>query len=277
MKSVLKVSLLAATIMLAVGCQKEEAPAAPAKQAETKVVETKVVETKEVETKAAETQSAVSTTFNNEDEKASYALGAYFGEQLKMSIEQAEQIGVPLNQAMAVKGFDNAANNASVLKEEEVQQTLSTLASRISEKAKIKAEGEAMATKTAGDEYRANFEKQNGVTKTASGLLYQVMTPATGESPQAGDSVEVNYQGAFIDGKVFDSSYERGEPVTFPLDQVIAGWTEGVQLMQVGSKYKFVIPPELAYGSEAYPGSPIPSNSTLVFEIELLKVVKPVK
>ncbi|EKO3989065.1 FKBP-type peptidyl-prolyl cis-trans isomerase, partial [Vibrio fluvialis] len=109
-----------------------------------------------------------------------------------------------------------------------------------------------------------------GVKKTSTGLLYQVLTPAQGDSPKDTDTVQVHYKGTLTDGTQFDSSYDRGEPATFPLNRVIPGWTEGVQLMQVGSKYKFVIPPELAYGEQDTPT--IPANSTLVFEVELLKI-----
>jgi FKBP-type peptidyl-prolyl cis-trans isomerase len=106
---------------------------------------------------------------------------------------------------------------------------------------------------------------------TASGLKYQVMKQGTGTvSPKATDTVKVHYHGTMLDGKVFDSSVQRGEPATFPLNQVIAGWTEGVQLMKVGDKFKFQIPPELAYGAGGRPG--IPPNSTLVFEVELLGI-----
>ncbi|MEF1308336.1 FKBP-type peptidyl-prolyl cis-trans isomerase, partial [Vibrio owensii] len=112
--------------------------------------------------------------------------------------------------------------------------------------------------------------KQEGVVKTDSGLLYQVETPAEGEKPKDTDTVQVHYKGTLIDGTQFDSSYDRGEPATFPLNRVIPGWTEGVQLMPVGSKFKFVIPPELAYGDQDTPS--IPANSTLVFEVELLKI-----
>ncbi len=124
--------------------------------------------------------------------------------------------------------------------------------------------------KKAGDDFRAEFEKQEGVVKTESGLLYKVETPAEGEKPKDTDTVQVHYKGTLIDGTQFDSSYDRGEPATFPLNRVIPGWTEGVQLMPVGSKFKFVIPPELAYGDQDTPS--IPANSTLVFEVELLKI-----
>jgi FKBP-type peptidyl-prolyl cis-trans isomerase len=107
---------------------------------------------------------------------------------------------------------------------------------------------------------------------TASGLKYQVLKHGTGTvSPKASDTVKVHYHGTLLDGTVFDSSVERGEPISFPLSRVIPGWTEGVQLMKVGDKFKFVIPPNLAYGPNS-PSPKIPPNSTLVFEVELLGI-----
>ena len=107
--------------------------------------------------------------------------------------------------------------------------------------------------------------------KTASGLQYEVITQGTGKKPKATDTVVVHYRGTFLDGKEFDSSYKRMEPISFPLNGVIAGWTEGLQLMPLGSKYKFIIPPELAYGKRGMPGA-IPPNSTLIFEVELIDI-----
>ncbi len=119
----------------------------------------------------------------------------------------------------------------------------------------------------------ASAEKKAGEwTTTASGLKYQVLKHGTGTaSPKATDTVKVHYHGTLLDGTVFDSSVERGEPISFPLNQVIPGWTEGLQLMKVGDKFKFEIPPNLAYG-DASPSPKIPPHSTLVFEVELLGI-----
>lgn len=112
----------------------------------------------------------------------------------------------------------------------------------------------------------------NEMKTTASGLKYQILKEGTGTvSPKATDVVNVHYHGTLLDGTVFDSSVERGEPISFPLDRVIPGWTEGVQLMQVGDKFRFEIPPDLAYGANS-PSPKIPPNSTLVFEVELLGI-----
>jgi len=122
-----------------------------------------------------------------------------------------------------------------------------------------------------GQAFLAENAKKDGVKTTASGLQYEVLKPGTGKSPKATDTVQVNYRGTTIDGKEFDSSYKRGEPIEFPLNRVIPGWTEGVQLMKEGATYRFFIPSNLAYGP-AGAGSAIGPNETLIFDVELLKV-----
>ncbi len=125
--------------------------------------------------------------------------------------------------------------------------------------------------KKLGAEFLAENGKKTTVITTASGLQYEVLTAGSGTKPNASDNVTVHYQGTTLDGLEFDSSYKRNAPATFPLNRVISGWTEGLQLMQVGAKYKFFIPSELAYGTRGA-GSDIPPNATLIFDVELLKV-----
>ncbi len=125
--------------------------------------------------------------------------------------------------------------------------------------------------KAAGEAFLAENGKKDNIVTTASGLQYEIIEPGEGASPSASDSVTVHYKGTTIDGNVFDSSYDRGAPATFPLNRVIAGWTEGLQLMKEGAKYRFFIPAELAYG-ERGAGRAIGPNSTLIFDVELLKV-----
>ncbi|MFC5076367.1 FKBP-type peptidyl-prolyl cis-trans isomerase FkpA precursor [Vibrio thalassae] len=252
MKSLFKVSLLAATVMLAVGCQKEEPKVEPAAQEQVQ----------------AETGKAVH--FKTEDDKAAYAIGVSFANYLSTSIEKPAEFGIELKKELVLKGIEQAFAGKAELTEDEVRAALEGLDKRVAETMQKQSQEKAAATKKAGDDFRADFEKQDGVKKTDSGLLYQVETEGTGEQPKETDTVEVHYKGTLIDGTQFDSSYDRGQPATFPLNRVIPGWTEGVQLMKVGSKYKFVIPPELAYGEQDTPT--IPANSTLVFEVELLKI-----
>jgi FKBP-type peptidyl-prolyl cis-trans isomerase len=123
-----------------------------------------------------------------------------------------------------------------------------------------------------GEAFLKENARKDGVKATASGLQYKVLKEGTGKVPKATDMVVVHYKGTLLDGTEFDSSYKRGEPATFPLNRVIPGWTEGVQLMKEGAKYQFTIPSKLAYGEQGTPGGPIPPNATLVFEVELISV-----
>jgi FKBP-type peptidyl-prolyl cis-trans isomerase len=128
-------------------------------------------------------------------------------------------------------------------------------------------------SKKEGEDFLAANKSKEGVKTTASGLQYKVLKEGKGPKPKSTDTVKVHYRGTLLDGTEFDSSYKRGEPVEFPLDQVIKGWTEGLQLMPAGSKYQFWIPANLAYGEPGNRG--IPPNSTLIFEVELLEIVPP--
>lgn len=251
MKSIFKISLLAATVAFAVGCQ-EEAP--------------KVEEQAPVE----QVQAEKAPVFQSEDDKAAYAIGLSFANYLSASLDKPNEIGISLDKDLVLKGIEHAFAGESELNEEETRMALEALDQRVAEKMQAQAEEKAAAVIKAGEEFRAEFEKQEGVMKTESGLLYQVLTASEGASPKDTDTVEVHYKGTLTDGTQFDSSYDRGETATFPLNRVIPGWTEGVQLMTVGSKYKFVIPSELAYGEQDTPT--IPGNSTLVFEVELVSI-----
>ena len=141
--------------------------------------------------------------------------------------------------------------------------------------AKMAAEMEGMAAKnqTAGESFLAENAKQEGVVVTESGLQYKILEPGEGDSPGAADVATVHYRGTLIDGTQFDSSYDRGQPATFPVGGVIAGWTEALQLMKPGAKWQLVIPAELAYG-ERGAGQDIGPNSTLLFDVELISVEK---
>ncbi|WP_421571211.1 FKBP-type peptidyl-prolyl cis-trans isomerase N-terminal domain-containing protein [Stenotrophomonas sp. PD6] len=139
--------------------------------------------------------------------------------------------------------------------------------------AQAKAAAAAGTNRTEGNAFLAKNKTVPGVVTTASGLQYQVLRPGSGERPMPTSKVRVNYEGKLLDGTVFDSSYQRGQPVEFGLDQVIKGWTEGVSLMPVGSKYRFWIPGELAYGEQGTQGGPIGPNATLTFDVELLNVL----
>jgi FKBP-type peptidyl-prolyl cis-trans isomerase len=141
-------------------------------------------------------------------------------------------------------------------------------------KAQAMAEKQNGANKAEGEKFMAENKKKPNIKVTASGLQYEVITEGTGEKPTATSKVKVHYHGTTPDGRVFDSSVDRGEPIEFGLNQVIKGWTEGLQLMKVGGKYKFYIPQELAYGANPQPGSIIEPFMPLVFEVELLGISK---
>jgi FKBP-type peptidyl-prolyl cis-trans isomerase len=189
------------------------------------------------------------------EQRAAYAIGLNLGRQLAAQ-------PVKLDVDMLVRGINDAVKGAdAALNEEEMEQAFFAFHQLI-----------VTRQKAVEQDYMTKNAERPGVTTTASGLQYEVITPGRGKSPAATDVVTVHYKGTLVDGTVFDSSYDRGEPATFPLDGVIRGWTEGVQLMKEGGKYRFVIPSELGYGAQGTPGGPIGPNATLIFEVELIKV-----
>ena len=193
-------------------------------------------------------------------EKISYALGLGIGQQLKsMNIENFDikEFSRSIEDVMAGRDTDMTAREAQVMLSEYFQK-------------KEKQQAEENIAK--GKSYLEENGKREGVITTKSGLQYEVLTEGTAKSPKATDKVRCHYEGRLTDGSVFDSSYQRGEPADFGLNQVIAGWTEGVQLMKEGAKYRFHIPYLLGYG-ERGAGASIPPYATLVFDVELVKVL----
>lgn len=193
-------------------------------------------------------------------EKISYALGLGIGQQLKsMNIENFDikEFSRSIEDVMAGRDTDMTAREAQVMLSEYFQK-------------KEKEQAEENIAK--GKAYLEENGKREGVITTKSGLQYEVLTEGTGKSPKATDKVRCHYEGRLTDGTIFDSSYQRGEPADFGLNQVIAGWTEGVQLMKEGAKYRFHIPYLLGYG-ERGAGASIPPYATLVFDVELIKVL----
>ena len=191
-------------------------------------------------------------------DKVSYALGMSIGRQLQQM--NAAEVNVD-DFAQAIK--DVFASKTS-LTDSEAQQAVQDFFQR-------KAEEQAGAAKAEGEAFLAENAKKEGVVSLPSGLQYQVLREGDGRKPAATDQVECHYEGTLINGQVFDSSYQRGQTATFGLNQVIAGWTEGLQLMQEGAKYRFFIPYLLAYG-ERGAGQSIPPFATLIFDVELVKV-----
>lgn len=257
MKSVFKMSLLAATVAFATGCQAED-------------TKKESVQVAAPAAAVAVAPAAAVKTLTTEDEKAAYAIGASLAQYLKANLEQQAEIGLELNDALVLQGVTDVFLNQALLTDQEAQQSLQALDKRVAEMMKKQSEEKAAKAKELGEKYRTEFAKNENVKKTDSGLLYLVNKQGEGKKPVATDTVVVHYKGTLPDGTKFDSSYDRNEPATFPLNRVIPGWTEGVQLMPVGSKFTFVIPPELAYGDQDMPT--IPANSTLQFEVELLEI-----
>lgn len=198
-------------------------------------------------------------------DKISYALGIGIGRQLSQM--GAADLNID-DFAQAIK--DVIAGDLK-LGDAEAQQIVQEFFAKQEEKQKAEAAEKGKAAKQEGEKFLAENGKKEGVITTASGLQYQVLREGNGQSPKATDTVECHYEGTLIDGTKFDSSYDRGQTATFPLNQVIAGWTEGLQLMKEGGKYRFFIPYELGYG-ERGAGASIPPFSTLVFDVELVSV-----
>lgn len=198
-------------------------------------------------------------------DKISYALGIGIGRQLSQM--GAADLNID-DFAQAIK--DVIAGDLK-LGDAEAQQIVQEFFAKQEEKQKAEAAEKGKAAKQDGEKFLAENGKKEGVITTASGLQYQVLREGNGQSPKATDTVECHYEGTLIDGTKFDSSYDRGQTATFRLNQVIAGWTEGLQLMKEGGKYRFFIPYELGYG-ERGAGASIPPFSTLVFDVELVSV-----
>jgi probable FKBP-type peptidyl-prolyl cis-trans isomerase len=206
------------------------------------------------------------------DEKAaSYAVGALMGGQMKDLVDAHKEV-ITYDNARILDGLKDALEGkVDVRKDENVQKTLEAIEAKLVSASKAKAEAIAKSAQDEGDKYRADFAKGKDVKTTKSGLLYKIENAGKGEAIKATDTVKVHYTGKLPNGKVFDSSVERGQPVEFQLNQVIPGWTEGLQLVKKGGKIQLVIPPSLGYGKQGA-GASIPPNSTLIFDVEVLDV-----
>jgi FKBP-type peptidyl-prolyl cis-trans isomerase len=200
--------------------------------------------------------AAANTEAASEKNAVSYSLGVSMGDQLRSNGISPDQIS---GQRLA-QGVRDAITGKAKMTDADRQNI-----SRLMHEA---LQGAGDANHRAAAKFLAENGKKPGVTTTASGLQYQVLTAGSGESPKASDEVTVNYRGTLLDGTEFDSSYRRGEPATFPLARVIPGWTEGLQLMKTGGKSRLFVPPQLAYDMRPRPG--IPPGSMLIFEVELL-------
>ncbi|WP_372761119.1 FKBP-type peptidyl-prolyl cis-trans isomerase [Pseudoalteromonas sp.] len=240
MKKTIKLSLIAASVLALTACNQE----AKKEQAEVKL--------------------------DTVAQQQAYGIGASVGNFLNKDLADKKEIGIELDQGLLIRGFEDALAGNAKIDEEKIREVLTALDTSVRTKQEELAKVEAEKSKAEGEKYLAENATKEGVTVTESGLQYEVITLGDGETPAATDVVKVHYKGTLLDGTEFDSSYSRNEPTTFPLNRVISGWTEGLQLMPVGSKYKFTIPADLAYGDRDL--GKIPANSTLIFEVELLEI-----
>ncbi len=200
-------------------------------------------------------------------DKVSYALGLGIGRQLSQM--GADSLNID-DFAQAIK--DILAGKEPAVSDAEAQTLVKDFFEKQEAKQRAAAAEKFKDTKEKGEKYLAENAKKEGVVTLPSGLQYQVIKEGNGRKPKATDKVKCHYEGMLIDGTLFDSSIQRGEPATFPLNGVIAGWTEGLQLMQEGAKYRFFIPYQLGYGEHGA-GASIPPFAALVFDVELIKVI----
>ncbi len=221
-------------------------------------------------------QGVTNKPLKTEVDSVSYAIGVDVARNVKKSVSE-------MDIDLFMQGFRNGMDSTNVLIDaQKSQEILSNYFKKKQETDRAKQQAEALAkaeaqfgdNKLAGEKFLEENKTKEGVKVTESGLQYIVMKQGTGEKPTATSKVKVHYHGTLLDGTVFDSSVDRGTPAEFGVNQVIKGWTEGLQLMPVGSKYKFFIPQDLAYGAFPRQGGPIKPFSTLVFEVELLDIVK---
>lgn len=200
-------------------------------------------------------------------DSVSYAIGMDVARNVKTSISE-------IDSELFIQGYMNVLDSTNILiKEENAQQVLTAYFQKKQAEKMKKQQEEAEKEKVVGEKFLEENKSKEGVKVTESGLQYIVLKEGTGAKPTAESKVKVHYHGTLIDGTVFDSSVDKGKPVEFAVGQVIRGWTEGLQLMTVGSKYKFFIPQDLGYGARQA-GEKIKPYSTLIFEVELLEIVE---
>lgn len=213
-------------------------------------------------------------SLSSEIDSVSYALGYQNGTILRQ--QGMDDINLDLILAGMYAGLEQEEDTASEapLSQQEMQMVVQRYQQQKQQQAQQEQQQQAVENEREAEEFLESNRSKDGVQETESGLQYEVIEEGDGASPSEGSTVRVHYEGTLLDGTVFDSSYERDDPVEFPLDQVIPGWTEGVQLMREGGKYRFWIPGDLGYGSNPNPNSPIGPNQLLVFEVELLEVVE---
>ncbi len=208
---------------------------------------------------------AVNVDLKTKQDSASYSLGVNVGKSLL-------QQGIEINADIVAVGLRDAMAGESKLTDEQVQATLMALQEDAMQRQSDVRSKEGIDNLKSSEEYLAANKAKDGVMTTPSGLQYKVVTEGTGAKPKVTDKVSVHYTGKLADGSTFDSSHDRGAPAQFALNQVIPGWTEGLQLMSVGSTYMLYIPPSIGYGENGA-GASIGPNAVLIFEVELIEII----
>lgn len=207
------------------------------------------------------------TGINTDIDKLSYSVGVQLGQGLRMR-------GMNVNIEVLIKGIRDGYNAAQLqMKEQDIRNTLAAYQRKAAEEMQAKMKAQQDQNSNVGKDFLTQNKNQPGIKTTESGLQYKVITEGNGEKPMASDTIVVNYQGTTIDGKEFDSSYKRGEPMTAPLKYMIPGWVEALQMMKKGSTWMLYIPAHLAYGDRGAPPV-IGPNQTLIFKVELIDVKK---
>ncbi|MDX1630952.1 MAG: FKBP-type peptidyl-prolyl cis-trans isomerase [Thermoanaerobaculia bacterium] len=211
---------------------------------------------------------AAAPSLDTDKEKRSYAVGLNMGQSMR-------QQGVEFDLERLFEGLeDGYLGDEPLLDQEQLQQTLAAFQEEMMAQQQERYRAQLEANTEEAEEFLAQNREREGVKVTESGLQYEILKEGTGENPGPEDRVTVHYKGTLVDGTVFDSSHERGEPATFPVGGVISGWTEALQMMKEGAHWKIYLPPSLAYGEQGAPPK-IGPNQALVFEVELLEVAPP--
>jgi len=261
--------LTAGCMFLTVPAHAQDTPPAKTSSAPTPKASQGTTTPRTGQSTAAKPAAPAPLVLKSQQEKASYAIGANIGRGMKKD-------GVQIDTRVLSRGISDAlAGRKLAMTDEEMQAALTTLQAEVRKKLEAEAAAAAAANKVAGEQFLAANKSKEGVVTLPSGLQYKILKAGTGPKPTATDQVECNYKGTLVDGTEFDSSYKRGQPATFPVGQVIKGWTEALQLMPVGSKWELFVPSNLAYGERGAGqrgADVIGPNSTLIFEVELLSI-----
>jgi FKBP-type peptidyl-prolyl cis-trans isomerase FklB len=256
-------SILAAGTLLAGNALAQQTPAATTPPATPKTQASTAKRT------GPAAKSAAPLTLKTSKDKFSYAIGMKTGQRMAESFKKQS---VPFDPALLARGLkDGLAGGKTLLTEEEAQAAIKAVQEEVGKQQQEKMQKEGSENKKEGETFLAANKGKEGVVTLPSGLQYKILTAGTGPKPTASDTVVCNYRGTLINGTEFDSSYKRGQPATFPVNGVIKGWTEALQLMPVGSKWQLFIPSGMAYG-ERGAGGDIGPDSTLIFEVELISI-----